>query len=275
MLDRPLAQAPRLLLPPLRPQMRGLQLLHHLHLLLQQVVEKHDLVLELHPDVVRHEEPGVLLLQLLPNELGEPGLDPGLVLEREDDILLRHVLLQAPLDEVLDILDVSASDGVAPVRAVVGKLARSLLPLPLAVDLCVRSRQAALGPSRALRGLPPSLIVLRPGHASGNGSVSKTTGRRCPSACSVWSQERQRQSTASALLSVSLSGSALRQPRGLDSLSLSLSQELHLRDPRESITHTKNKNQPNPNCADLLPCRSSYKDSNFKASASKEESRFY
>mmetsp|Transcript_1321 Transcript_1321/g.4591 ORF Transcript_1321/g.4591 Transcript_1321/m.4591 type:complete len:248 (-) Transcript_1321:339-1082(-) len=165
MLDRPLAQAPRLLLPPLRPQMRGLQLLHHLHLLLQQVVEKHDLVLELHPDVVRHEEPGVLLLQLLPNELGEPGLDPGLVLEREDDILLRHVLLQAPLDEVLDILDVSASDGVAPVRAVVG-LARSLLPLPLAVDLCVRSRQAALGPSRALRGLPPSLIVLRPGHAS-------------------------------------------------------------------------------------------------------------
>lgn len=56
-------------------------------------------------------------------------------------------------------------------------------------------------------------------------------------------------------------------------LSLSLSQELHLRDPRESITHTKNKNQPNPTYADLLPCRSSYKDNfNFKAASSKEES---
>ena len=105
------------------------------------------------------------------------------------------------------------------------------------------------------------------------GCVSKTTGRRCPSACSVWSQERQRQSTASALLSLSLSLRLRAQAASRPgfSLSLSLSQELHLRDPRESITHTKNKNQPNPTYADLLPCRSSYKDNNFKAASSKED----
>ena len=70
---------------------------------------------------------------------------------------------------------------------------------------------------------------------------------------------------------LSLSLSPAPRSGSLEAWILSLSQELHLRDPRESITHTKNKNQPNPTYADLLPCRSSYKDNfNFKAASSKE-----
>jgi hypothetical protein len=97
-----------------RSHVRALELLDHLHLLLQQVVEQDDLFLEPHAHVVGHEEVRVLLLQLLPNEGREARLDASLVLQRENNVLPGHVLLQTPLNQVLDVLDVSATNFVLP-----------------------------------------------------------------------------------------------------------------------------------------------------------------
>ena len=75
-----------------------------------EVVERHDLVLHAEADVVRVEEVGVLFLELLPHEAGEPGLNVRLDLQGGDDLGLRHVLLQAALDQVLDDLDLVPGD---------------------------------------------------------------------------------------------------------------------------------------------------------------------
>merc|ERR1712025_363674 len=77
-----------------------------LGLLLQEVVEERDLVPELQPEGVGLEELLVLLLELLPHQLREPGLHVALHLERVEHLLLAHVHLQALLDEVLHQLDV-------------------------------------------------------------------------------------------------------------------------------------------------------------------------
>ena len=68
------------------------------------MVEQHHLVLELQARVVRAEKLRVLLLELGPDERGEARVDPRARLEREDGLALRHVELEAALDEVLDRL---------------------------------------------------------------------------------------------------------------------------------------------------------------------------
>ena len=75
-----------------------------------EVVERHDLVLDAEADVVGIEEVGVLLLELLPYEAGESRLNVRLDLQGGDDLGLRHVLLQAALDQVLDDLDLVPGD---------------------------------------------------------------------------------------------------------------------------------------------------------------------
>ena len=55
--------------------------MEHLHLLIQQVIEQHNLVLELEASVVSSEELLVLLLQFLPDCLGEAGLNLELAIQ--------------------------------------------------------------------------------------------------------------------------------------------------------------------------------------------------
>mmetsp|Transcript_12834 Transcript_12834/g.33235 ORF Transcript_12834/g.33235 Transcript_12834/m.33235 type:complete len:271 (+) Transcript_12834:1685-2497(+) len=166
------AARPGLLLPRRRrrtPHVRRLQLLNHLHLLLDQVVEQDNLVLQLHPHVVSHEEVGVLLLKLLPHQRREARLDARLVLEGEDDVLLRHVLLQAPLDEVLHILNVRAADHALACHAVrlvaaVAVLARRG-PLPL-LPIFPRGPAAGLRPAALRRPRAALAFTLRARHVS-------------------------------------------------------------------------------------------------------------
>ena len=55
------------------------------------------------PGVVGPEEVWILLLQLLPDQLGESWLHTGLaVLQGHSDFPLAHIQLQASLDQVLN-----------------------------------------------------------------------------------------------------------------------------------------------------------------------------
>ena len=90
---------------------RQRQLLQQPRLLLDQIIEGHDLVLQFQSNIIRQKEVGVGLLELLPDQSRQGRVDVGLDLERGDDLGLRHVLVETPFYQVLDGLDLRPGVG--------------------------------------------------------------------------------------------------------------------------------------------------------------------
>mmetsp|Transcript_3406 Transcript_3406/g.8464 ORF Transcript_3406/g.8464 Transcript_3406/m.8464 type:complete len:231 (-) Transcript_3406:297-989(-) len=137
-----------------------LKFLNHLHLLLKQVVEQNHLLLQLQTDVIGREEFRVLLFELLPHECGEARLYPGLVLQREDNVLLGHVLLQAPLYQVLNVLDVLTRNFAPPFLVLRTRTLLSALLVARVAPAVLRARREGAAILMSRQKLPLAAMAV-------------------------------------------------------------------------------------------------------------------